>query len=89
MDNLLFTDYKPDGNNNVMTLKFVINDLGINASTTIPLDKFYEEIVGGEDALKKLVLNSLITSLQAKLPVEKDNTDKDQTTQTETTEVTE
>jgi len=68
MDNLLFTDYRPDAINNVMVLKYVINDLGINASTSIPLTQFYTEIAKGEAALKELILNTLITALQAKLP---------------------
>ncbi|WP_024624365.1 hypothetical protein [Lactiplantibacillus fabifermentans] len=68
MDSLLITNYKPDYNNNIMTISFTIKSLAISSESTISMDDFNTAIASGVEAIKELVLNSLITALSAMLP---------------------
>lgn len=72
MDSLLITDYKPDYNNNIMTISFTIKNLAISSEITITMDDFNTAIAGGAggaDRVKLKVLNTLIDSLTALKPV--------------------
>ncbi|MCK3675853.1 hypothetical protein [Lactiplantibacillus plantarum] len=72
MDSLLITNYKPDYNNNIMTISFVIKNLAISSEITITMDDFNTAIAGGAggaDRVKLKVLNTLIDSLTALKPV--------------------
>lgn len=86
MDSLLITNYKPDYNNNIMTISFTIKNLMISSESTISMDDFNAAIANGVEAIKKLVLNSLITALSAMLP---DNTTTTTTVEETTTTTTE
>ncbi|MCT3295512.1 hypothetical protein [Lactiplantibacillus pentosus] len=72
MDSLLITNYKPDYNNNIMTISFVIKNLAISSEITITMDDFNTAIAGGAggaDRIKLKVLNTLVDSLTALKPV--------------------
>lgn len=72
MDSLLITNYKPDYNNNIMTISFVIKNLAISSDITITMDDFNTAIAGGAggiDNVKLKVLDTLIDSLAALKPV--------------------
>lgn len=71
MDKILITNYKPDYTNDIMTISFQINTLGINAQVSITMDYFNAAIAGGAggaDRVKLKVLNTLIDSLTALKP---------------------
>lgn len=86
MDSLLITNYKPDYNNNIMTISFTIKNLMISSESTISMDDFNAAIANGVEAIKKLVLNSLITALSAMLPDDTTTTTTIEETTTTTTE---
>lgn len=80
MDSLLITNYKPDYNNNIMTISFVIKNLAISSEITITMDEFNDAIAGGAggaDRVKLKVLNTLIDSLTALKPVTTTTTTKE------------
>ena len=43
----MITNYKPDYTNDIMTISFQINTLGINAQVSITMDDFNAAIAGG------------------------------------------
>lgn len=95
MDNLLLTNYKPDYTNNVMTISFTVNSLAISSVVTIAMSDFNTAIATGVDAVKLIVLDTLITGLQALVPTAVTSettttttTDSENTTTTTATDTT-
>jgi len=72
MDSILITNYKPDYTNNIMTISVQINTLAISSQVSITMDEFNTAIVGGVDNVKLKVLSTLIDSLTALRPTNKE-----------------